>query len=184
MCLKWKYLLRKNGFILHFILTTSIFFWISNARPCNSEQTTCADICKIAKERKERNEIIERKKKNRQRPSFTVNRKYRFTPIPEDWLASMRSWLNLGALDLRQQAAVHWLRDDRGLYVKRHAVIREMVICLSLLPDGIRAQICALMSLWSKTEITATAPICFHAWRLYPLTFSGTFASRSDLWLQ
>lgn len=96
----------------------------------------------------------------------------------------MCSWLNLGALDLHQQAAVRWLRDDHGLYVKRHAIIREMVICLSLLPDGSRAQICAFMSFWSKTEITATAPICFHAWQLYPLTYSGTFASPIDLWMQ
>lgn len=49
-----------------------------------------------------------------------------------------------------------WLRDDRGLFVKRHAIITETFIYLSLLPDGIGVQICVFMSSQSKTEITDT----------------------------
>lgn len=78
-------------------------------------------------------------------------------------------------LDLRQQAAVCWLSDGHGLYGKKYTVIRGTVICLSLHASG--AQICAFMSLWSQTEMIATAPICFHAWQLYLLTFPGTFTS-------
>lgn len=51
--------------------------------------------------------------------------------FPEDCFAFMWNWLDLGVLDLCQQAAVYALRDDRCLHVNRHAVIREVVICFS-----------------------------------------------------
>jgi len=83
----------------------------------------------------------------------------------------MCSWLNVGVLDLCQQAAMNWLRDDHCQCVKMHAVIREVIICLSLLPHSIEVQIHEFMLFWSKTEITATAPICLPAWWLYWLTY-------------
>lgn len=47
--------------------------------------------------------------------------KFTFAQQGEDRFAFMCSWLNLGVLDLCQQAAVCWLRDDRCQCVKRHA---------------------------------------------------------------
>lgn len=90
----------------------------------------------------------------------------------------MRSWFKFGhAWFAAAGSCAPFERWPRSVYAKRYAVLIEMAICLSLLPDAIRAQICAFMSLWSKAEITATAPICLHTWQLYLLTFSGTFAS-------
>ena len=165
--------LRMNSLILHFILSTTILLnmLVWDEPPILTFRTFW---------KKKRKWLIKRIRNRCRIPA----KQYEFSLFSEDCFASMCGWLNLGALDLLQQAAVRRLRDDRDLYVKRYAVIREMVICLSLLPDGIAAQMCAFMSLWSKTEITATAPICFHAWRLYLLTFSGIFASHIDLWLQ
>lgn len=177
-----KAYLRMNSERVYIILTTTLF-WICSVVHFSTQWKSCIDIYNIGIQRKEKINNLN-KKEWEQNVSYTVNRKCKFSLLPEDRLAFMCSRLNLGALDLRQQAAVRWLRDERGLYVKRHAVIREMVICLSLLPDGITAQICASMSFWSKTEITATAPICFHAWRLYLLTYWATFASHIDLWPQ
>lgn len=151
----------------YFILTTTVFLNIVN-------HAIVQNCTKLWKKENKNNKWNNKWGKNsfERNASLTVNRKIHTLPVSRGLVCLHVQLIKFGCAWFAPAGSCapveRWLR----LYVKRHAVIREMVICLRLLPDAIRAQICAFMTFWS-----VTAPICLGEWWLYPLTNLGAFAS-------
>lgn len=89
----------------------------------------------------------------------------------------MCSWLNLSLIWGSGQLCAGWEMTAVCTCEEVCSPLRNGYFASAFCRTPSVPRICAFMSLWSKVEITATAPICFHAWQLHPLTFSGTFAS-------